>query len=64
MEPSSSELNVLGVYQSDNDAFLGEIDSVPGEEVVGRSGLRSGKDGTNTCHGEEEEKTAGEHRKL
>ena len=56
MESSPAKLNVLGVYDSDQHAFLGEVDSIPCEEMIDRSVLGGGKNGAGTSHGEKEQK--------
>ena len=35
MQASSAKLNVLGVYECDENPFFGEVDSILGEEVMG-----------------------------
>ena len=53
MQPSSTELDVLGVYQGDQNAFLRNVDSATGKKLMFGGSLGDGKDGTGTCHGEE-----------
>ena len=56
MKSSSSKLYVLGVQQSDQDAFVGEVDPASGEELMCRCAPRTGKDGSSASHDEEKEK--------
>ena len=64
MESSSAKLNVLGMQQGDQDAFIGEVNPAPGEELMCGCLLGPGKNGSSACHGEEQEKTAGKHSML
>ena len=48
MESSSSKLYVFGVYECDQDALFGKVDTISGEELMGGCVARGGENGACT----------------
>ena len=61
MESSSSKLYVFGMYECDQDAFFGKVDTISGEELMGGGLARGWENGTCTGQGEKQKQTAREN---